>query len=178
MRILRYSWRVGLALTLLGAAPSLQAQTKSLEAIIPWEGEGRVFQVEPNTMLFLGAFEGIMYAETSEGDLDEAFVMCPLSQTMDTRSGATSGSGYCAITVTGADTVYAEWTCAGLVGGCQGDFTLTGGTGRFQGITGSSELLVRSPLQALVADMASGSALRVASGLALLPKLRYRIPEE
>ena len=51
-------------------------------------------------------------------------------------------------------------------------------TGKFKGIKGSSEFLVRSPLRALAIDMASGAALRVASGLAVLPKLTYELPSK
>ena len=74
------------------------------------------------------------------------------------------------------DTVFAEWTCAGAVGRCHGEFKLTGGTGRFKGITGSSEFLVRSPLRVLAADVSNTRLLRVASGLAQLPRLSFEIP--
>ena len=82
------------------------------------------------------------------------------------------------ITTSSADTVYAEWTCEGQVGGCKGEFRLTGGTGQFEGITGLSELIVRSPLQALAPGMSGGNVLRAASGLAVLPELKYKIPSK
>jgi hypothetical protein len=165
---------MGFAL-LVSAAPAL-AQTKELSATIPWEGEGRVFQIGPKTLLFLGAFKGVIYVEHLGGDVDEGFVECPVTQRLELMSKETFGSGNCMITPSGGDTIFAEWTCAGTSGRCHGKFTLSGGTGKFEGIVGSSEFLVRSPLRALATDMASGAVLRVRSGLAVLPKLSYEVP--
>ena len=82
------------------------------------------------------------------------------------------------ITPSAGDVVYAEWTCAGEVGGCKGSFKLTGGSGKFKGVTGSSELLVRSALNVLVAGMSSGSVVRSATGIAMLPDLKYNMPNK
>ncbi len=149
---------------------------KSLKAIMPWEGEGTVYQIGVDTMLFLGAFEGIIYVETAEGKLDEGFVRCPGSQTLDTQSGETSGEGYCMITPSKGDVVYATWSCRGEVGGCKGNFILTGGTGQYEGISGSSDLVVRSAINTLIVGMSTGSVIREATGIAILPELKYTIP--
>ncbi len=50
------------------------------DGVIPYEGEGRVFQVAPDTMLFMADYEGIMNVERAEGELDQAFVRCPAIQ--------------------------------------------------------------------------------------------------
>jgi hypothetical protein len=155
--------------------PNVSQAEKTLKAIVPWDGEGRLFRIGLDTMLFQGALEGIMYVETSEGKLNEGFVMCPATQKLDLKTRATSGSGNCMITVSGGDTVFATWTCAGQLGSCKGDLQLTGGSGQFEGITGSSKLIIRSPLSVLASDMASGSTIRVASGIAILPELKYQL---
>ena len=165
----------GLALLmLLGLSAGAQAQSKTLHATIPWEGEGRVFVVGPSKLLFLGAFDGIMYIATSEGEMNEAFVECPLSQHLDMESGVSTAQGYCEIVADG-ETVFAQWDCTGRIGFCQGNFQLTGGTGQFEGITGSSSLIVRSPLGALASDASNDVVIRVAAGLAVLPKLTYEL---
>lgn len=177
-RFSRWSGAV-FALILSGLSVTAHAEEmQSLKAFIPWDGEGRVFKIGPDTMLFLGAFKGVIYAEKAQGELDEGFVDCPVTQKIDIKTQATSGSGYCMITISESKTVYAEWTCKGKVGGCLGEFKVTGGTGELEGITGSSKLVVRSPLSALVADMANGSVLRAASGIAILPELKYRLPSK
>jgi len=167
---------LALGILLLGAGVPARAQAKELSAIIPWEGEGRVFQIGPQTLLFLGAFKGVIYVEHQGGDVDEGFVECPVTQRLEQASKETFGWGNCAITPSGGDTIFAEWTCAGAVGRCHGEFTLTGGTGRFEGIKGSSEFLLRSPLRALASDISSATVLRVTAGLAVLPKLTYEVP--
>jgi myo-inositol-hexaphosphate 3-phosphohydrolase len=176
MQILSLSRRAVVGLILLGVAMGANAEKNSLTATIPYQGEGRVFQVAPDTMLFMADFEGIMYVETAEGEMDQAFVRCPAIQKLNVKTKASSGHGYCVIAVSEGNTVYAEWTCEGNATGCRGEFTLTAGTGKFDGIKGSSELLVRSPLHALLADMASGSIVTAEAGLVVLPKLTYEIP--
>ena len=176
MQTLLLPLRLVAGLILLSLATGVSAEKNSLTATIPYEGEGRVFQVAPDTMLFMGDFEGIMYVETAEGELDQAFVRCPAIQKVNLKTKASSGYGYCVIAVSEGNTVYAEWTCEGDPSGCRGEFTLTAGTGEFDGIKGSSKLLVRSPLHALLADMATGSVVTTEAGLVVLPKLSYEIP--
>jgi hypothetical protein len=57
---------------------------------------------------FLGSLEGIMYVETAKGDMDEAFVRCPIVQDINLEDGTTSASGKCVIVVSPDDTAYAE----------------------------------------------------------------------
>ena len=68
------------ALVLCGWATVAQAETNRVSAIIPWQGQGQMFPVAVDKLRFLGAFEGIMYVETAEGDMNEAFVRCPIVQ--------------------------------------------------------------------------------------------------
>ena len=48
------------AFCLLFGSAANAAEQGSVNVMIPWEGEGRVFNVAPTTMMFLGAIEGIM----------------------------------------------------------------------------------------------------------------------
>ncbi|MFW2404507.1 MAG: hypothetical protein ACN4GT_07055 [Gammaproteobacteria bacterium] len=165
-----------IAVLLMNLSPLQAAEQDTVQAVIPWEAEGRVFQVGTNTMLFLGALEGIMYVESSRGEMHEAFVMCPIVQKLDIDSGKTEAEGHCEITAGAEDVVYADMSCKGEVGSCKGSFKLTGGEGEFAGVSGSGELRVRSPIRTLVADMAAGAVLRVGAGLATVKNLNYRIP--
>jgi len=177
MQIYSLSLRLMGGLILLGIATGVSAEKNSLTATIPYEGKGRVFQVAPDTMLFLADFEGIMYVEMADGELDQAFVRCPAIQKLNVKTHALSGHGYCIIAVSEGNTIYAEWNCEGNPTGCRGKFTLTAGTGKFDGIKGSSELLVRSPMHALLANMATGSVVTTEAGLVVLLKLNYEIPD-
>lgn len=162
------------------AAPPLIAdagEQKNLAAVIAWSGVGRVFQIAPQSMEFLGALEGIMYIETSEGEIDEAFVECSIKQHLNSDSVNTRGSGNCMIIQSPDDAVFAEFNCDGRVGSCKGEFRLTEGTGIFKGIRGSSELIIRSPLGHVAQGLANGSEVGVSSAVAILPNLSYSIPK-
>ncbi len=164
------------AILLLALSPAHAARQDTVQVIIPWEAEGQVFQVDTHTMLFLGAMEGIMYIESSRGEMHEAFVQCPIMQKLDLETGATEVTGRCEISASPVDVLYAELSCKGEIGDCKGEFTLIDGEGRFAGISGTGELRVRSPIQGLIAGLGSGAILRVGSGLAIVKDLKYRIP--
>ena len=164
------------AIMLLAIPPAYAAKEGTVQAIIPWEGEGRVFQADTNTILFLGALKGIMYVESSDGQMHEALVVCPIVQEINLETGSTNASGRCEITAGPDSVAYAKITCAGKPGECVGEFELVDGEGEFTGITGSGKLSVRSPIRALIKDMPTGALLRVASGLAIINDLKYSIP--
>ena len=154
----------------------LQAEEGSVKIMMPWDATGSIYHIATDKVLFMGEMEGIMYVEKAQGELNLAFASCPGSQHIEMPSKATSASGFCTITISDVDTIYATWECTGKIGVCTGNFKLTGGTGRFKGITGTSELQVRSVLSALVVEMGHGSNVTAESGLAVLPKLTYKIP--
>jgi len=155
---------------------STHAASNTISAVIPWQGQGQIFPVGTDKLRFLGSLEGIMYVETAEGDMNEAFVSCPIVQNIDAVDGSTSASGNCVIVVSTEDSVFAEITCEGIAGLCSGDFKLTGGTGRFDGISGSGKMTVRSPVHALAADLSEGTVVHVAAGILQIPVLEYSLP--
>ena len=59
------------ALLLLIISPVRAAEQDTVQAIIPWEAAGRVFQVDTTTLMFLGALEGVMYIESSRGEMQD-----------------------------------------------------------------------------------------------------------
>ena len=162
---------------LLSCVPAVYAaEQDTVQAIIPWEAEGRVFQVDTSTLMFLGAIKGIMYVESSRGEIHEAFVMCPLVQTLSLETGKTEATAHCEISASPDSVAYAELSCSGEIGNCEGTFKLIDGEGKFAGISGKGSLRVRSPMHALIADTASGAIVRIASGLMVVKDLKYRTP--
>lgn len=167
-----------LAILALVLVPATAAEKGTVQATIPWDGEGKVYQVNTSTIVFLGSLKGIMYVESATGEMNEGFVVCPVTQQLDLENGKTHAIGHCEITASPDDVLYASMTCEGKVGGggCKGDFKLTDGEGKFKGISGSGKLQVRSPLRAIATDLASGAVVRVATGLATIKDLNYSIP--
>ncbi len=163
-------------LILCGWAGTAHAESSTISAVIPWQGQGQIFPVDIGKLRFLGALEGIMYVESAEGDMNEAFVRCPIVQDIDAADRSTSATGNCEIIVSTEDTVFAEITCEGIAGLCSGVFKLTGGTGRFAGVSGSGQMTVRSPIHALAANLTDGTLIHAAAGILQIPKLTVNLP--
>jgi hypothetical protein len=173
--------RIGLLILftviLVAGALSGHAEEVTIKAMSPWQAEGKFFLVQENQALFIGAFGGIMFVATKQGALDTARLLCPGMVEVNLDDGKQSGEGRCIITAKDGDRVYAGWNCAGEHGaGCQGRFTLLGGTGKFNGITGQSDFLIRSDIAAYVADLAGESVQATARGMAVWPALTYKLP--
>ena len=163
-------------LILCGWSSMSYADTKTVSVVIPWQGQGEVFPIGIDKLRFLGSLEGVMYIESAEGAMDEAFVECPIVQSIDLSNQSITSAGNCTIVVSTEDAVFAELSCEGVKGFCLGEFKLTGGTGRFAGISGSGEMTVRSPMHALVADLSGGTVLNIASGILQIPALTFTLP--
>jgi hypothetical protein len=159
------------------AGATYAAEEGTVRATSSWIAEGRYFQVQEELALFVGAFAGVMYVETKQGAMDAAQLLCPGMIEINLNDGQQSGEGRCLITARDSAKVYAIWRCAGEhLSGCTGTFTLSGGTGRFKGITGHSAFEVRSEIAELAATAGEQSVAGTASGVAVWPALTYKIP--
>ena len=171
--LLRVMGTVGLLVT---ASQVAFSEERTVQAMAPWQGSGEVFVVAPEKLMILVSFTGIMYLQGTQGSLDGVVMRCPAVQTLDTTAKRAEASGHCTLTDDGDDVVYSAWTCTGVQGACEGEFTLTGGTGKFAGITGGGKLMVRAALTERAASLSSGGVVRAAAALALWPELTYTIP--
>ena len=159
-----------------GMAVTLEAKEVKLKITGPWEAAGHVYKVGPELLQFLGIFQGIMYIEDGKGELDAAAFVCPATQELNVNNGQTIAHGRCMVTGSDGNSVYAEFTCKGDMDGCEGKFKITGGEGRFKGIEGSSDMVVRSSLGAVAVNLESGAVVHAAEGLAVWPNLVYTLP--
>ena len=153
----------------------IQAEEGTVKILAPWKAKGQVYKVGIKQTQFIGEFSGIMYVETGEGELDTAIFVCPAVQDVDYKHEKTQANGRCHI-VAADGNIFAQFDCIGVPGACKGTFKLTGGTDRFEGITGSGEMHVRSALSAFMSDVTSGDVVQTAEGLATWPALKYKIP--
>jgi hypothetical protein len=132
-----------------------------------WEAHGNFYAVEPNKLLFHGSFEGMMFTEDGGGLMDGADIVCAVSQEFDLTSNATQAVGKCSIDVSDEDTIYARFDCDGQPGMCDGEFTLVGGTGIFEGISGGGDYRSRTQLAELAAKLGSSAVVGSAEGIAV-----------
>jgi hypothetical protein len=130
----------------------------------------------------MGALQGTLYVESGADALDGTRMVCPSSFTIDPLSQSFNAEGYCTIARGEEHKIYGRWTCAGvLTKGCRGRFTITGGTGRFAGVSGESEIFMRTDLTDVTPDKGIlrspiGVAQETGVGLVTFTALRYRTP--
>ena len=176
MRQLIRSIRFALIIPFVPLAQWAAADEGTAKILAPWEANGQLFQVAVDKLQFIGTFEGIMYIEHGDGLLDAALFTCPSTQIIHILSNQLEGHGFCTIESPTGDYVYAEFTCDGEPGSCKGKFTLTGGTGRLAGITGESDVIVRTALSGTAINEATGGTVSAAKGLAIWPEMRFEFP--
>lgn len=172
----RFASLLLLCLAGFGVTTPLIAAEGKAKILAPWEANGQLFQVAVDKLQFIGTFEGIMYIEHGEGLLDAALFTCPSTQITEVLTNQIKAHGYCTIESPSGDYIYAEYTCDGEPGACAGTFTLTGGTGKLTGITGQSDLIVRTALSGTTIDQQTGGTVSAAKGLAIWPEMRFEVP--
>lgn len=152
------------------------AEQQTLSATMSWDGQGTVYVVGEDELLFQGAMAGVFYVEKASGKLNAAFGLCPVEFTANKKEKTTSGFGQCEIVGEKGDSVFTEFSCSGKAGFCKGTFTITSGTGSLKGAEGASEMVIRSTVSALVLGLGSGSEIAIKNGIMTLPKLTYTVP--
>lgn len=175
---MKHSITLGLMICVLALmAVMAPAQDTTIKAVAAWQGQGRFYKATETLVLFSGYFEGLMKAEDKRGELHDASMICPGMLEINLTNGAQQGWGRCIITVAGGDRVYAGWSCTGThLEGCGGPFTVSGGTGKFQNVSGESMFVVRSSVAEYVVSIPEGGVTANFAGEAAWSALKYRTP--
>jgi len=167
-----------LAIAIAGVAtlPAGAAEEATVKAFVAWTGSGQTLQTAVEEATFIGSISGTVYVETDKGPIASGEMVCPATVRIELDSGAQTGTGRCVMTAPDNAQIFAEFTCTGYhLLGCAGDFTLTGGTGRFAGITGGGHGVLRSNERTLTAVGGAGVA-ETGSGILFWQALSYKLP--
>lgn len=164
------------ALAVFGASDSFAAgKETTVRATAVWQGEGTAVRVGDKEALMNGLFDGVMFIDDAKGDLHMAKMICPVSMTL-APDGSQSGQGGCILYANDGDQVFSKWTCKGeYLKGCAGQFTLTGGTGKFKGISGGGAFGLRGTMQETM-PAGPGAVTQTVIGLAVWPELKVKLP--
>jgi len=166
----------GVVAGVLAAAPADAQEAQTVNAFSVWQGKGAIVQTGAMQVSVTGAFAGPFFFETEEGPIEAGTIACPGIIDIDFSSGHQRGSGACSFTAHDGARAFGVWDCAGLhLIGCRGDFRLTGGTDRLQGISGSGTFLIRSRLHD-IAKQPSGITTDNASGISIWRDLKVTMP--
>lgn len=157
-------------------APALAAEEHTIDAFATWEGRGQFFQVGTETAVFVGAFSGTLFVIEEKRLVQGGNLICPGMIEINFANGKHSGNGRCVITGEPGERLYAIWTCSGELGeGCEGVFTLTEGTGPWEGVTGSGPFSSQSDLYTLAA-MPGNVVSHSVRGVMVWRGFRYTLP--
>ena len=154
------------------------AEEQTIEAFSVWHARGHLVKTGESTGTFVGAMRGRFFVDTPEGPVEAGTIVCPGTLEVDLEDASQSGQGRCVITSEKDTQVFANWTCSGYhLIGCSGEFTLTGGTGKFSGVTGGGPFTLRSAIHGMAASAKAVSVVEEASiGVAHWKELRYKLP--
>jgi len=167
---------LSIAVVMACAAPAGAAEEATVKAFTVWQGSGNTMRTGVNEATFIGSISGTVYVDTEKGPVAAGQIICPATVVIDLESAAQTGTGRCVMTGDGGAQIFAEFACTGVhLIGCSGDFTLTGGTGRFEGITGGGRAVLRANQRTLTPVGGVGIA-ETGSGILFWPALSYKLP--
>ena len=160
----------------IAISPPAVAEEGTVEAFSSWEARGQIYPTGQKEATFVGVLSGILYVTGEDGSMDAGLITCPGTVVINTENGSQTGHGKCIIVTPDAERIYADFKCSGVyLEGCNGDFKLTGGTGEKENITGGGPIELKSAFADLT--LTAGNMVRQsAAGLAVWPKLTYKIP--
>ena len=176
----RITFVAAVAIALVASLP-VTAEEGTVEAFSSWQARGQIYPTGPNEATFVGVLSGIIYVKGDELPLeadsfDAGLITCPSTIAINVEDGSSSGEAKCVIVTGDGDRIYAKFKCSGTyLAGCNGDFTLTGGSGEKANISGGGPIQLKSALWKLVGvpgNMIEQSAV----GFAVWPKLTYKLP--
>jgi hypothetical protein len=160
----------------LSSTPASAAAEQTLRAFSVWHTDAKLAPGDGGTHVFDGKVDGPFYVDTEKGPVNSGSISCQAKLTIKDADKTQEGTGDCTITVKDGATTSASLTCHGIFQvGCSGKLKLIDGTGRFKGITGGGDIVIRSDFADLQSNgVADPSTLQ--SGLIYLPALHYRLP--
>jgi hypothetical protein len=161
----------------LSAADLSAAEEKTVDAFSVFYAKGQLFKSGSDGGTFVGTLEGPFLVQTPDGPVQAGYIVCAGMVDVDLNTAGQEGKGRCTITGEKGDQVYANWACEGYhLVGCKGDFKLTGGTGRFEKVTGGGPIRFRSGMRKIIIDASGNAAIETAGGIATLQGLKYKLP--
>lgn len=172
------------AFVVLGAlalpAASLRAETdQTISAFSVWESQAATMLVGESEDVFTGTLIGRFYVNTDKGPVQAGVLSCPTTLHVKREGATQSGEAVCAISAGDGAQVFASLSCAGVyMVGCSGKATITGGTGRFKGITGDGSFTIRSDLanENGTGKAVTGAPIGTIGGILFFKELHYKLP--
>jgi hypothetical protein len=164
-----------MAIAIAMSVPAV-AEEGTVEAFSSWEARGQIYPTGVAETTFVGVLSGVLYVTDEAGSMDAGLITCPVTVAINTEDGSQVADGKCVIVTPDGERIYAAFTCSGVyLEGCNGDFTLKGGTGDKENISGGGPIQIKTAF-ANIAAIPGSVVEETAVGLAVWPKLTYKLP--
>lgn|GEM_PF-1158655 len=139
-----------------------------------WNGTGEFLELGSGEQVVNGIVKGVLISRHKDGGkmiVHSSKLTCPVRVNLNRNKDYQAIEGLCTIVAhEGKDVGYAHWKCAGNLKECEGQFTFTGGSGGFTGMSGTT------PFQtSIVFELQEGKNGQ-AIGYAVWPNLTYSLP--
>jgi hypothetical protein len=145
MKATRYVFAIAAGLALCGTA---QAEDWKVTGQYGYFGVGKATELEKGHLYWVGEFAGIFFNDKGKESLfDHAGVKCPAFNDLDLNKKKGKAAGYCIISDGAGDEAYLTWNCEGDTVTCSGPFEYTGGTGKYQNISGKNNFTAMTAVQ-------------------------------
>ncbi len=167
---------LGMAVFLAQGAGSL-AYGKTVDAgdsSSSWSGTGEFLELGNGEQVVNGIVKGVLISRHKDGGkmvVHSSKLTCPVRVNMNRGKDSQAIEGLCTVMAhEGKDVAYAHWKCTGNLKECVGDFTFTGGSGGFTGISGTTAFQT-----SIIFELQEGKNGQ-AIGYAVWPNLTYTLP--
>jgi hypothetical protein len=161
----------------LGQITVSSADAKTVEAgesSSSWNGTGEFLELGNGEQVVNGIVKGVLISRHKDGGkliVHSSKLTCPVRVNLNRGKDSQAIEGLCTIIAhEGKDVGYAHWKCAGSLKECVGDFTFTGGSGGFTGMSGTT------PFQTSIVFEHQEGKYGQAIGYAVWPSLTYTLP--
>lgn len=167
---------LGMALFLGQGTGSLgHAKTvESGDSSSSWTGTGEFMELGSGDQVVNGIVKGVLISRHKDGGkmiVHSSRLACPIRVSLNRSKDYQAMEGLCTIVAhEGKDVGYGHWKCVGNLKECVGDFTFTGGSGGFTGMSGTT------PFQTSIVFELQEGKYGQAVGYAVWPNLTYTLP--
>lgn len=139
-RITAWALAAGLAVSFGSATAADLPKKGAFTAKFGWNSTGKTFEMDKGRLYWVGEFTGTLFNDKAGGIMDHAAVACPGTNDVRLDGQISSAQGNCIVTDAQGDKAFASWWSKGpFPGPFSGEFTWTGGTGKYAGIKGTSK---------------------------------------
>jgi hypothetical protein len=140
MMSIKTIWIAAAAATIaLALSGGVQADDWKATGEFGWFGVGKAHQIEEGHFYWVGEFSGTFFNDEGDGSLfHRAGGKCPAFFDANYNTNEATAGGYCVLSDTDGDKAFVTWESSGTPASGPGTFTYTGGTGKYEGISGTN----------------------------------------